>query len=86
MWCTCKYNSYRDLGEVSDYGYVDLVKANQTSKIDAPIALIDTQYNEIDDPRAVGLRPSDNFDAIQLSKVVLDYKPKDSSAKEVSSD
>ena len=60
---------------VDPTGYVDLVKANQNSVIDVPVALTESQYNDIDDPRSIGTRPSDVFEEMQANKVIVDYTP-----------
>lgn len=82
MDCICKYDPERDIAEVNDYGFVDIVKANQTSTIDAPLALQEKQFNGIEDPRSIGDRPSDEFEMIQANHVILGYKEPASEASE----
>lgn len=76
MWCDCKYDSLRDVQQVEPFGFVDLVRANQTSTIDTPIDVAEEKFNGIEDPRAVGMRPSDDFELMQGNAAILAYKPK----------
>lgn len=69
-----KYDPYRDIQAVDPSGYVDLTKANQNSSIDVPLALVEAQYNMIDDPKSIGSRPSDVFETMQANKAIVDYK------------
>lgn len=71
----CKYDPVRDLCAVDQTGFIDIVKANATSKIETEVSILDEQYNGIDDPRAVGERPSDQFEQQQANKVITSYKP-----------
>lgn len=82
MDCICKFDPVTDVAEVNEYGFVDIVKANQTSSIDAPLALQERQFNGIDDPRSIGERPSDEFEMIQANHVILGYKEPASEASE----
>lgn len=69
------YDPQRDIMAVDPTGYVDLVKANQTSQIDVPVALQDEKFNDIEDPRSIGGRPSDEFDLMAMNKSIVDYVP-----------
>lgn len=71
----CPFNPLRDLAAVEPSGYVDLVKANAMNSLPANIASDDLSYNEIDDPRSIGFRPSDVFEAAQAAKATLSYVP-----------
>lgn len=71
----CKYNSKCDLQKVDQTGYVDLAAANAESTIPAGIALSEEKFNGIDDPRSIGVRPGDQFEAAQAAKVITGYKP-----------
>lgn len=75
MKCQTKYDPVRDIMAVDPTGYVDLVKANQTSQIDVPLQLQEERFNEIDDPRSIGGRPSDDFDLMAMNKTIVDYVP-----------
>lgn len=74
MKCICKYDPVRDLMAVDPTGYVDLVKANQNSSIDVPVALTEQQFNDIEDPRSIGARPSDDFELMQANRAIVDYQ------------
>ena len=75
MRCETKYDPQRDIQAVDPTGYVDLVKANQTSQIDVPLQLQEERYNDIEDPRSIGDLPSEVFDAMAMGKTVADYVP-----------
>lgn len=78
----CEYNPDKDLVPVSQYGYVDIVKANATSKVDSVDSLVEERFNDIDDPRSIGERPSDEFEMMQANKVVSSYVPPKEGASE----
>lgn len=82
MKCVTKYDPLKDVSQVENSGYVDLVKANQTSQIDVPLQLSEEHYNGIDDPKSIGTRPSDVFETMQANKAILDYKPAEQGASE----
>lgn len=75
MFCVCEYNPDRDVMPVSQFGFVDIVKANATSKVDVVDTLSEDKYNNIDDPRSIGMRPSDDFEAAQAANVIFNFKP-----------
>lgn len=70
------YNPARDIARVEIDGFVDLVKANANNAIPANLSAADLQYNEIDDPRSIAGRPRNQFEAAQMAKAIVDYKPK----------
>lgn len=80
MICVCKYDEVRDLVAVDQYGFVDLQKMNVTSTIDVDIALQEERFNNIEDPRSIAARPSDEFELQQANKVISEYKAPDSGA------
>lgn len=74
----CNYDPIRDVMPVDQYGYVDIVKANAESAIVDPIQLVEERFNDIDDPRSIGVRPSDVFEEMQANKAIVGYQaPKD---------
>lgn len=74
MLCICEFDPIRDIQAVDPTGGLDLAKAHAMSSVPANIAAEELQYNDIDDPRSIGGRPSDSFEAVQMSKSVLSYK------------
>lgn len=76
-----KFNPVRDVQAVEPAGFVDLAKANSMNAIPATLAADDLSYNEIDDPRSIGGRPSDVFEAAQASKAILSYVPPKNNAE-----
>lgn len=81
MNCICEFDPKRDIQAVDPTGGFDLAKAHAMSSVPANIAADDLQFNEIDDPRSIGGRPSDNFEAAQMSKSVLSYKAPQNAAE-----
>lgn len=75
----CKYNPEKDIQEVDQFGFVDIAKANATSSIDVQLQLQEERYNGIEDPRSIGTRPSDIFEAAQANKVIAGYVPEEES-------
>lgn len=70
-----EYDPIRDLQPVDQVGAVDLVKAHAMGSLPSNIESGDLLYNEIDDPRSIGARPSDTFEAAQASKAIANYVP-----------
>lgn len=77
MRCKCVYDEVRDLVAVDQYGFVDLQKMNATSSIDVEVALQDERFNNIDDPRSIGERPTDEFELQQANYQIANYKAPD---------
>lgn len=71
----CKYDPQRDVMAVDPTGYADLVKANQTNSIDGLAQATEGMSNGIDDPRSIGSRPDDVFEAMQAQKAASEYVP-----------
>lgn len=69
------YDPVRDVAPVEQDGFIDLVKASQSNSIPANLSADELSYNGIEDPRSIAGRPRNNFEAAQMSKVILGYKP-----------
>ena len=70
----CEFDPIRDFEAVSQTGFVDLKAANVSSSIPAIDGLSEEHYNGIEDPRSIGARPSDDFEAMQANKAIVGYK------------
>lgn len=70
----CVYDPVKDIQPVDQFGFVDIVKANANSAIEDPIQIVDERYNGIEDPRSIGVRPADQFEAMQANKAIVGYK------------
>lgn len=77
MNCICKHDEVRDLVSVDQFGFVDLQKMNVTSTIDVEVAIQDERFNNIDDPRSIGERPTDEFELQQANYQIANYKAPD---------
>lgn len=86
MKCYCKYNPARDIKPVVQSGFIDLVQANRLSSVPSSINVEEKPYNGIEDPRSIGGRPSDVFDAMQMAKSIAGYKAPSSAASGESSE
>lgn len=77
MKCVCNYDAVRDLVSVDQFGFVDLQKMNATSTIDVEVAVMDERFNNIEDPRSIGERPTDEFELQQANYTIANYKAPD---------
>lgn len=73
MRCENRFNPARDIMAVEQFGFVDIVKANATGVVDTPLDSEDSRYNGIEDPRSIGARPSDIFEAMQANVAITGY-------------
>lgn len=73
MRCVNKFNPVKDIMAVEQFGFVDIVKANATGVVDTPLDSEDLRYNGIEDPRSIGARPADIFEAMQANVAISGY-------------
>lgn len=59
-----------DLFIVSQFGYVDLVKANQTGTLEGTIEGLEQSCNGIDEPSSIFGRPKDIFQAYRMQEFI----------------
>ena len=69
------YDPDKDLLKVTQSGWVDLARANALNSIPQNISNVDLSFNGIDDPRSIGMRPSDQFEAAAAARAISEYKP-----------
>ena len=69
MYCECKYNPEKDIMQVDDFGYVDLVDVMAKGEVPGDIGS-ESLYNDIDDPSTIYGKPYDNFSAIRMMDAV----------------
>lgn len=70
MESICTYNKDRDLAEVSQHGAVDLSELLSHGVVPSDLNVVAESFNDIEDPKAVYGRPSDQFEAISMSKTL----------------
>lgn len=70
----CKYNHRRDIMRVDVTGYFDICEAYSSGSVPATVPDSEERFNGIEDPRSIGGRPSDQFDAAQANIVIAGYK------------
>ena len=66
MYCECKYNPEKDIQQVDDFGYVDLVDVMAKGEVPGDIGIDESLYNDIDDPSTIFGKPYDNFSALRM--------------------
>lgn len=66
MYSECKYNPEKDIQQVDDFGYVDLVDVMAKGEVPGNIGIDESLYNDIDDPSTIFGKPYDNFSAIRM--------------------
>lgn len=86
MKCICNYDPIRDIQAVEPFGFVDLVKANETSMVDVPLDVQEERFNNIDDPRSIAGRPSDDFELMQANSAIVGYKAPTNDAEQPSTE
>lgn len=71
-----QYDKAKDVAEVSQNGFVDLVTAFANHSVPSTIEADDSQFNNVDDPSTILRKPKDVFDAMQLRQTLTDYSSK----------
>ena len=74
MICKANFNPWRDLSKVDPTGYFDLTEAYRSGSVPATVPDSEERFNNIDDPRSIGARPRDQFEAAQANVVISGYK------------
>lgn len=64
----CEFNPDVDLHEVDQFGYVDINEAFYSGSVIGDLNVDEQSYNDIDDPRSVGFKPRDHFEAIEYGR------------------
>lgn len=75
MLCSGTYDKSKDICEVDQLGFVDVVKAFAKGVIEGATSLDEAKFNNISDPDAVLGKPTDIFEAIQMKRTIQDYTP-----------
>lgn len=65
------FNPKVDIAEVDQFGYVDLNDAFRNGVVRGDLSVVDEDYNDIEDPRLVGAKPRDSFEAIEMGRAAL---------------
>ena len=74
------FDKVKDMQEVDQFGYVDLCSAYANGAISGDLAVETGKMNGIEHPESILGKPSDEFDAIALNKVVRERGVKSESA------
>lgn len=70
MLCECKYNPEKDIMQVDDFGFIDLVDVMAKGEVPGNIGIDESMYNEIDDPSTIYGKPYDNFSALRMMDAI----------------
>lgn len=62
------YDPVRDLGEASQSGYVDLYQLLGNGVLPANLNVTAESFNDIEDPKSIYGKPSDQFEAMSMAK------------------
>lgn len=70
-----KFNFERDVQEVEQFGFVDLVSAFENHAIPADLMVENADFNGIEDPDKILGKPRNTFDALHMKSAIENYKP-----------
>lgn len=70
MDCECKFNKKTDLGETCQNGFVVLEDLLAHGYVPATLNVAPSEFNDIDDPKAVYGKPADKFEAMTMAKTL----------------
>lgn len=70
-----KFNELKDIQEVDQFGFVDLVDCLINGEVPTQIADEDVNYNGIEDPSTILGKPSDIFDLYRMNDYVQSVTP-----------
>lgn len=65
------FNPEVDVQEVDQFGFVDLNDAFRNGCVRGDLSVNEESYNDLDDPRIIGAKPRDTFEAIELGRAAL---------------
>lgn len=74
------FDKYRDIQEVDQFGFIDLVKSFQNGYVEGNSDIKAEAFNEIEDPASIIGKPSDVFEALRMQDTVIE-SVKSASAK-----
>lgn len=66
-----EFNSDRDLQEVDQFGYIDLVKAFQNGYVPGDVESVAENYNDIENPESIIGKPRDCFEAMRMQDIII---------------
>lgn len=66
------FDPVKDISEVDQFGYVNLVEALENGVIQSTLKIDDLGFNDIDDPASIMGKPRDVFEAYKMASVIHD--------------
>ena len=73
----CDYNEVRDLKDVDQFGFIDLVECLENGVVPSTVADSEANYNDIEDPASILGKPRDVFEAYAMNDYVKSVGKKD---------
>lgn len=70
MLSICRYNEDKDICEVDQYGFVDLVECLNNGVVPSSISNTESDYNDIEDPASILGKPRDVFEAYKMGDYI----------------
>ena len=81
-----RFDKNRDVQEVDQFGFVDLVKAFQNGYVPGDLEGDDSAYNDIEDPSSIVGKPHDPFEAMRMQDSIVKSVQNSEAAKPSSTD
>lgn len=66
----CVFNEEKDLRDVDQFGFIDLVECLSNGAVPSTIADSEAKYNDIEDPESILGKPDDVFEAYRMQDYV----------------
>lgn len=79
---SASFDKDKDLQEVDQFGYIDLVKSFQNGYVAGDVESVAENYNDIEDPSSIVGKPRDCFEAMRMQDVIVQNVKKGTSSVE----
>lgn len=67
-----KFDPLRDIQEVDQFGFVDLVKAFEKGYVPGTADIREQDFNDIEEPASIVGKPSDAFEAMRMQDALIE--------------
>lgn len=68
---SAKFDKVKDLQEVDQFGYIDLVKSFQNGYVAGDVESVAERFNDIEDPASIVGKPKDCFEAMRMQDAII---------------
>lgn len=79
---SASFNKDKDLQEVDQFGYIDLVKSFQNGYVAGDVEAVAENFNDIDDPASIVGKPRDCFEAMRMQDAIVANAKKGTAVRE----